>query len=264
MTQIVPILLYHSVDDTCAPAYRGWTVGIDRFRSQMEHLSRRGCEALTVSEYIRHCEAGASLKPRTVLITFDDGLRDFATGALPILERHGFPATLFVATRFVGGRSEWLGRLGEGSRPMLTWQELSELPRRGIELGAHSRSHPELDTIPLNDSVEEIEGSKVDLERALGIRVTSFAYPHGYSSRSVRNEVRRLGFAAACRVRHALSSTDEDRFALSRIIVSEGTTGEALDELLEGRGLPVAPSVERPASHLWRFARKLRRAARAH
>jgi peptidoglycan/xylan/chitin deacetylase (PgdA/CDA1 family) len=258
----IPILLYHSIDTTCAPAYRRWTVTPDRFSAHVRYLAEQGYTPITISELATALIAGQRVAPLTVVITFDDGLRDFGRNAVPILRRFDFPATLFVVTGHVGATSAWLRPLGEGDRPMLSWGEISELGEQGIECGAHSHSHKQLDVLRPAMAFEEIKRSKSTLEHALGRAVRSFAYPHGYANAAVRRTVMKLGFTSACRVRHALSSPEENRYALSRIIMTDDVEEDDFAELLGGHTLPVAPATDRLAADGWRLARRVRHLVR--
>jgi len=256
MARPIPILMYHSVDRASDRGSSRWTVSPALFDEHMCWLADHGYRAVTISALRSACAAGAPLPPRTLAITFDDGLRDFLTEAMPVLERCGFPATLYVVTGYVGKTNRW-SQPGEDGRPMLSWSELRGISRGGIECGAHTHSHPQLDIIPPADAFAEIRRSKHCLEDHLGCAVHSFAYPHGYASRSTRDLVRQAGFTSACRVRHALSTTNEDPFALSRIIMTSDVRANDLGPLLAGEGLPIAPPPDRLAGIGWRLARKL-------
>jgi peptidoglycan/xylan/chitin deacetylase (PgdA/CDA1 family) len=262
LMQSVPILMYHSVGVTLSAAYGRWVVSPARFARHMALLTAQGYVPLSVSAFVAARGSMGAMPSRPVVITFDDGLSDFATGALPILARHGFPATLFVVTGYVGASAAWLQPIGEGQRPMLGWSEIDDLVAAGVEIGAHSHTHPQLDILAPATAAEEIRASKAILEDRLGRAVTSFAYPHGYASRKTRELVREAGFASACRVRHALSSDAEDAFALSRLIVTDDLDDEAFMALLNGDGLPVAPPADRIASLGWRFVRRFQGAGR--
>ena len=254
----IPILVYHSVDVACAPDYRRWMVTPERFARQMGYLSDNEYNPVSVSQLTSALVAGTPLPPRPVAITFDDGLRDFRIGALPILERFHFVATLYVVASYVGGTSRWLSDLGEGNRPMLGWDELRELDAAGIELGAHSCTHPQLDIIARDAAASEIIDSKRALENGLGRPIRSFAYPHGYATPALRRVVQRAGFDSACRVRHAVSSRRENRYALSRIVITDDITEEGMDNLLSDAYLPIAPPPDRLISDGWRLARRLK------
>jgi peptidoglycan/xylan/chitin deacetylase (PgdA/CDA1 family) len=80
---------------------------------------------------------------------------------------------------------------------MLSWAQLGEIASRGVEIGAHSHSHPDLDTLPQQKAWQEIADCKRHLETELGAVVVSFAYPHGYSSPRVRRLVREAGYQSA-------------------------------------------------------------------
>lgn len=253
----VPILMYHSIDNLGAAPYRRWVVSPERFGRQMAVLAAGRYWPLTMQELAECLARHRPLPPRSIAITFDDGLGDFASNALPVLEHFGYKATLFVVAGRVGKTADWLEPLGEGQRPMLDWATLRDLAARGIEIGAHTMSHPQLDILPPALARQEIFESKAVLEGALAHPIRAFAYPHGYASPAIRALVAAAGFNTACRVRHALSATSENRFALSRIIMTEDVSDAGLATLLGGHGLPVAPPVDRLVSSGWRWIRRV-------
>jgi hypothetical protein len=145
---------------------------------------------------------------------------------------------------------------------MLSWGELRFISEHGIECGAHTHSHPQLDIIPRAGAFAEILRSKASLEDHLSRAVRTFAYPHGYACRATRHLVRQAGFTSACRVRHALSSTEEDHFALSRVIMTSNMEARDLGPLLAGENLPIAPPPDRFLAAGWRLARKVNHSLR--
>jgi peptidoglycan/xylan/chitin deacetylase (PgdA/CDA1 family) len=225
----------------------------------MGYLRDHRYTPLTVTQLARTiADRAAPLPDRPVVITFDDGLADFYTGALPALVSHGFVATLYVTTGFVGHTSRWLASLGEGTRPMLTWGQIAEVQASGVECGAHSVSHPQLDLIARASARDEITGGKDQLEQRLGRPVETFAYPNGYYDATVRRLVGEAGYRSACGVKHAMSARTDDCLALARIMVPY-TTGmdlEGFGNLLTGKGLPVAPARRRLGTRGWRLARR--------
>jgi len=222
---LVPILLYHSISDAPPAVGRQFTVDPVSFGRHLDLVAQRRLEPLTVSGFVdavrRRDEARLE---RAVVITFDDGFRDFATAAVPALRERGLTATLYVTT----------GALG--AEPMLDWPQLPTLQAAGIEIGAHSHTHPQLDTLAPDAAREEIAGCKALIERSLGAPVRSFAYPHGYSSRRVRRLVQQAGYDSACGVKNTLSSARDDRFALSRLMVRSTTGPDEIGRWLDRLG----------------------------
>lgn len=259
MNHAIPILLYHSISADAAPRFRKWAIHPARFAEHMAYLRDQRYTPITVTQLAQAIGETRSLRlpERPVVITFDDGLADFYTDALPVLLQHGFAATLYITTGFVGGTSRWLQAEGESNRPMLTWAQIAEISASGVECGAHSHTHPQLDILPPVQARDEILRSKVELEQHLGHPVQSFSYPHGYYSRTVRDMVRQAGYSSACAVKHALSALTDDRFAFSRIIAMAETDVKGLGRFLGGEGLPVAPTRERVQTKAWRLVRRL-------
>lgn len=253
----IPILLYHSIADQVAPPFKKWAVAPAAFASHLDYLKSHHYRPMTVSQLVDSTENNsASLPERPVVITFDDGFADFYTGAFPALRQYDFTATLYITTGYIGQTSRWLSREGEGERPMLTWDQIRELHANGIECGAHTHHHPQLDTLTMTAAHDEIVTSKLMLEHYLRQPVTTFAYPHGYYSPAVRRIVQETGFSSACAVKHAMSYKGDDRFALARIIVAADTNTDAFARLLAGQDLPVALKRERIQTKGWRWIRR--------
>jgi peptidoglycan/xylan/chitin deacetylase (PgdA/CDA1 family) len=193
-----------------------------------------------------------------VVLTFDDGYADFYTDTLPELQRHGFTATLYVVTAFIGNTSRWLQREREAMRPLLTWPQLAEISASGIECGAHSHTHPALDMLPPSVARAEIIRSKELLEERLDQHVLSFAYPYGYYNTRVQEAVRTCGFTSACAVRLAMSSLHDDPYALARLAITPDTDVHDLATALStGRGPLVTSPLKQTCAHLRQCVRHM-------
>lgn len=256
MCDAIPILLYHSITDEVTAAFRNWSLSPAMFAAHMQYLVERHYNAITITHLARSLRGELRLPPKPVVISVDDGLADFYTGALPVLRHYNLPASLYVVTGFVGATSGWLQPEGEAQRPMLTWEQLGEIERYGVEIGAHTHSHPQLDTLSTAEAWCEIARSKWQLEECLGHRVESFAYPHGYYSAHVRQLVTRAGFTSACAVKDAFSAANADPYSLARISVTHEMEVPQLDQLLRGEHLSIAPTREALRTKMWRLARR--------
>lgn len=250
----IPILLYHGIaGDTDGPL-APWVVSPRVFAEHLEAIAETGRRPVTVRELARYLADGRPVPQDVIVLTFDDGFADFAHGALPALAARDWPATLYVTTGTIGGSADWLS---QARRPMLDWAGVAEVAAAGIEIGAHTVHHPQLDVISPAAARSEIERSRAELEDRLGAAVDTFAYPHGYHDRRVRQLVVDAGFTAACAVGHGLSSAADDRFALRRVMVRHGDDPSTVARWIDGEGLPVATGEPtRLRSVAWRRVRR--------
>jgi peptidoglycan/xylan/chitin deacetylase (PgdA/CDA1 family) len=230
----------------------------------MDLIEAMGYTTVTVSRLVQAMHGGQPLPPRPVVLTFDDGFEDFYTAALPVLQAHRFAATLYVVSGCVGGTSRWLADEGEGERRMLTWGQLREVADAGVECGAHSCTHPQLDVVSRARARAEIVRSRRELEDGLGRAVHSFAYPHGYHDGVVRRMVAEAGYSSACGVKHVHSSLQDDPYSLGRVIVRRDDDPSRLLHLLRPGELPLAPHGERLQTKGWRLARRAAAMAQSH
>jgi peptidoglycan/xylan/chitin deacetylase (PgdA/CDA1 family) len=254
--------MYHSLSDRARPRFRKFALAPVLFAEQMAYLAQQRYTTLTVSQYVAARTAGMALPESIVVLTFDDGFADFYSEALPVLKKYGFVATLYVATAFVNDTSRFLRREQETARSMLTWDQLIEIVAAGIECGAHSHRHAQLDVLPRDIARDEIVRSKQLLEQKLSRPVASFAYPYGYYQAAVKHMVQGAGYSSACAVRYRMSSPADDAFALSRLIVTAETDLKRFVELMNGRSPQLHPVYERTRAWAWRCLRFGSRALR--
>ncbi len=133
---------------------------------------------------------------RFVCLTFDDGYRDNYTTALPILKRLGIPFAIYISTNFIDNKQPmwWYPDQQLG----LSLEELRILDREPLcIIGAHTLSHPRLDTLTVIEQQKEIVESKVILEQWLGHPIQHFSYPHGAYNDDTLSIVKSAGFRSA-------------------------------------------------------------------
>jgi peptidoglycan/xylan/chitin deacetylase (PgdA/CDA1 family) len=250
--------MYHSISEQATPRFKQFTVPPKVFAEHMEYLHTHGYTPITATQYAEaRKKKGKGLPARPVMITFDDGFADFYSAALPILQQYNFPATLYVTTAYIHSTSRWLFDDGEGERPMLTWDQLKEISDLGIECGGHSHTHPQLDTLTDTQVKEEIMRNKQLLEKHLNRPITSFAYPFGYFTANVRQQVQEAGYTTACAVKHAMSSDTSDPFALARWMVYPETTVHDLDAMLNNKNTATLSTLyKRARTPVWQIARR--------
>jgi len=259
---LVPILIYHSISRAPMPLIADFAVDEATFAAHLDAVAQRGLRCLTVSGLLDAVDAGdEALVERAALITFDDGFADFRAAALPALRERGLASTLYVATGLLRGGPQ--PPVHDGIAPyMLELAELRELAGAGVELGAHSHTHPHMDTLGTRRARYEIERSRALVEDAAGAPVATFAYPHGYSGPRIRRLVREAGYRGACGVKNALSSTTDDRFALARLLVRADTTAQEVGRWLDRTGAPPPPRRDSARTIGWRAYRRARAVVR--
>lgn len=158
----------------------------EQFRQHLIYFSEN-FKVISLDVLAKALRSGQSID-RCLSITFDDGFKDNIEVAAPLLEEFGLTACFFVATDSLGrnGRAEeehrrfcsklFSRRTCPGS---MAWEDLAILVNKGFTIGSHTRSHCDLTSISLKKAIEEIAGSRSDIEKNLGIAPKHFAWPFG-------------------------------------------------------------------------------------
>lgn len=141
---------------------------------------------------------------------------------------------------------------------MLTADAIAELDAAGVEIGAHSHRHTQLDIEDTAHVMSELSKPKQVLEQLLGHEVDLFAYPHGFSNDEVRSMTRTVGYHAAYAVRDAFSPPDDDPFRIARLSVRADTDLRLFRTWLQGGGAPVATRREHLRTKAFRLYRSHR------
>lgn len=256
MTASVPVLMYHAIAEDPAPATRRLSVAPDMFAAQLGLLRRLGCTTLTFGELASAVREGRSLPDRTVVLTFDDGYADFCTTALRLLTRYGCRATVFVTTGWIDDAGKH--RAGTPLDRMMCWSQIDEVAAAGVEVGAHSHSHAELDQLPDVALGCELVTSRVLLADRLDRDIPSLAYPYGYSSPRVREAVCAAGYRNAAAVANVVLGSRHDTFALPRLTVSRSTDLDTFERLLLGRAITRTYLGDRTLTAGWSVVRQAR------
>jgi peptidoglycan/xylan/chitin deacetylase (PgdA/CDA1 family) len=176
----LPILMYHNIGPLRPGFDEFLTVSPATFERHLRWLARKGYTTIHVSDWVAYQRKSKPLPRKPVLLTFDDGYRDTAEFGFPLLQKYGCKGTLFLVTDHIGGANVWDLPLGVSEQPLMSVDEIRRWSARGIEIGSHTKSHPDLRVTPVDQIVAEMKESKERLEQLLGTPVTAFAYPYGY------------------------------------------------------------------------------------
>jgi peptidoglycan/xylan/chitin deacetylase (PgdA/CDA1 family)/glycosyltransferase involved in cell wall biosynthesis len=214
-TRGVPVLAYHAFGE----GEEGDRFAISRrvFARQLRLLRLLRYRVIGFAELARALQADEALPRRAAVITIDDGYVDNLTIARPLLRRRRFPATVFLVSRRLGDVNDWTEEGAVAGRRLLSETEATELAGGGIEIGAHTRTHPALTAIAGEQLSEELVGSREDLEALLGSPVRTFAYPYGFFSSTSVTAVRKAGYEGACTVENRLARLGDDPLEIPRV-----------------------------------------------
>jgi O-antigen biosynthesis protein len=211
-------------------------------------LSAAGFRFVTVAELADQLGPGGP-PPGLAAISFDDGMRDNFTTALPILRRFGIPATVYVVAGLIGGYSPWI-TTGPAAE-ILGEEEIRALVGEGWEVGAHTMTHPDMSVLDYEECAAEIERGRDALERVTGQQILTFAYPFGRYGPEAVAAVRAAGFRAAV----TIGSGSWSPLELTRAMISAGDPVGLIMLKLTDRyeplvGSPAIRVVRRASKHL--------------
>jgi len=210
------VVFYHRVADR---SMNDWTISTRAFTRQIDWLQRH-FDLVSLEETQRRLRDG-NTRP-SVSITFDDGYADNCEFALPLLISRRIPLTYFVASDFVTSGNPFPHDCAAG-RPLApnSLVQLRSLVSANVAIGAHTRTHADLGKIVERDRLrDEIVGSRVALQNALGCAVRYFAFPFGQPRNlqaAAFHLAREAGFAGVCSAYGGYNVPGDDPFHLQRI-----------------------------------------------
>jgi peptidoglycan/xylan/chitin deacetylase (PgdA/CDA1 family) len=254
----IPVFLYHAVMEDPPDWIAEFTVSPKQFGEHLAAVVDSGRTPVTISALADHLAGRAPLPSRPVLLTFDDGFADLPGATAEALGGRGLSATAYLTTGAItaGGRSLL------PPAPMMTLEEAARLEQHGMEIGSHTVTHAQLDTLAPSALAHELLASRSVLEDTLGHQIRHLAYPHGYNSGRVRRAAAAAGYETATAVRHALSSDRDEPYRIARLIVRRGHTVADVEGWLAGSGARVAPYRDGPRTVGWRWYRRARAVVR--
>ncbi|MDN5861605.1 MAG: polysaccharide deacetylase family protein [Pseudonocardia sp.] len=191
------ILCYHSVTN-------GWddpvSMEADDFARQCAIL-QRATTVVPLAGVLDRLAAGGGVPAGITVLTFDDGFADYVEHAVPIMERHGLTATMYVVAgslRPGGIAVDWIRGLDAAAAPpLMTPDQIRELHDRGWDIGSHTMRHADMPTLSEAECLADFTESKQLLEDLLQAPVTTLAYPFGHHDRHVRRAAEQAGYRLA-------------------------------------------------------------------
>lgn len=220
----LPILMYHSIAEDKVEGVHPYyltTTTPQVFEQHLQFFSKNDYRVLPLGDTVRRLQQGEELPAKALVITFDDGFADFYTHAYPVLNRYGFPASVFLPTAYIGTTSR-----NFKDKACLTWNQVRELHRDGVEFGSHSVNHPDLRALSPDELRFELSQSKDSIEHEIGCAIRSFCYPYAFPEQDTGLKTRLRSMLQECGYKYCLTTvlgvagSKDDTFFLKRLPAS--------------------------------------------
>ena len=241
----VTVFIYHRFGDDRLPTTN---VSVEAFVKQMDYLSTHNYNVISLTALMKMVKQGVELPAKTAVITIDDAYQSVYENGWPVLQRYGFPFTIFVYAEGVN----------DGYGDYMTWTQLRELKEFGVDIQDHGYGHEHLGWKPEGVAdlayqswiSDDIRKSKAILTRELGEAPRFFALPYGVYNDSVLEELGKQGYEAVLTQDPGAVSNATDLFMVPRqpILGNEWATLDFFVKALDLTDLPIsdyspAPSI---------------------
>lgn len=243
------ILMYHRIaNPVTGHPFPTWNVAPARFRQQLTGLLQRGFQAWPLQKVLAHRRCNLPIPKRVFVVTFDDGYENNFTQALPILQELKVPATIFLATAFIGSQQplpfdDWSAK-GSPDVPVEAWRALSleqchRLQASGlVELAAHTHTHQDFRGRP-NALADDLRQCRHFLHAHFGLTDLTFAFPYGtkklgFSGPAMASVVQQQGFLCSLTTEWELARLRADPFDWGRLTAEQSDSAATLAGKLTG------------------------------
>ncbi len=223
----VPILMYHYIRTVENPkdiVGKDLSVSAEMFEKQMQYLTDNHFESITFDDLEMAWQSKKELPKNPIILTFDDGYRDFYTTAWPILKKHHIKATEYIVVNFMK-KDQYMNED--------EIKALDQDPSKLITIGCHTMSHHDVRILSEEKLSYEIGTCKEELEKLLDHEVTTFAYPSGKISKKALAEVQKNGFHTAVTTEEGQKHEEKNRFILTRMRIRGENSIEQFEKLLK-------------------------------
>lgn len=187
--------------------YPSTNIDLQTFEQHLTYLKEHDFMVLTLREAVDYLK-DETPSQKVAVLTVDDGYKTFKTGALPLLKKYDFKATLFVNTETVGGSS------------YLNWDDLKEISNSGIEIGNHTHSHAYFlnyeEAIRYKNFESDVMKAQNLFQKHLNVKPVTFAYPYGEYDEAMKKTVKEIGFEAAVAQNSGVMNSQADFYAIPR------------------------------------------------
>jgi peptidoglycan/xylan/chitin deacetylase (PgdA/CDA1 family) len=224
----VPILVFHRF---AKQALDSMTLRIANFEAQLQLLQSLSCQVIPLSAWVAWRLAlargeSATLPPRAVVLTADDGHSSQFDVMAPLLRERGWPVTLFIYPSAISNASY-----------AMTWAQLRELVADpGVSVQSHTYWHPNLlrerarmePAAFQRFAADQFSRSRGTLEQRLGHAVTLLAWPFGLSDEGLAQQAEQAGYSAAFSLGNRSAVAGDPLYAVPRHLIVDSVDASQL------------------------------------
>ena len=198
----IPILMYHSIEAMPkSTVMRSLHVPPKRFGIQMWLLNMLGYKGLSMRELTPYLEGEKTGK----------------------VKKYNFSATCYLVSQRIGTSNTWDLDKGITQRPLMTQSEIQEWLNLGLDIGAHTQTHPLLEELSEQQSQEEIFNCKADLEQMFKVSIKDFCYPFGRFNEPLVNMIKEAGYITATTMSRGRATPQSNKLTLPRMPITHHT-----------------------------------------
>ncbi|MTI39275.1 polysaccharide deacetylase family protein [Fulvivirga lutimaris] len=201
--------VYHRFGDN---RYPSTNISLQDFEAHLQYLKEKDYQVLSFSEAVKYLKSEVETQ-KTAVITIDDGYKSFFKNCLPMLKKYGFPSTLFINTKTVGGGD------------YMSWEEIKIAMGDNVEIGNHTHSHDYFLNLPETSRYETFEEdimlSQQLIQENTGFTPEVLAYPYGELDPKMKAIVQKIGFAGAAAQNSGVIYSGTDLMQCPRFPMSE-------------------------------------------
>jgi len=217
----VPILMYHEVNDLLANSLY---LSVADFTAHLAYFEQAGITPISMRQLYDHWVNEAPLPEKPIVLTFDDGYRSMYTTVYPLLKERGWSGTFYCITN---------ARWSEGC---LSEEMIREMAEGGMEIGSHTVSHLELNSLGGERLLSELSESRDVLTAITGQEISSLCYPAGRYNEKTKAAAEETGYLSAVTTQYGFASKAQGMFDLKRIRVSKDCGGAWIKNVLDPLG----------------------------
>ena len=203
------ILAYHRIGEDYIPEEN---LRIEQFSQQIQILIEDDYKIISLDQILYSYKNKVPLPPKTVAITFDGGYKSILHEAVPLLEKHNIPFTVFYASE----------NADANNNQFLNWTDLRTLSQSPhVTLGVTPASYASLITSSRSELLSQLNKSKIAFREHFYKEPLYFSYPYGEYSSEYKKIIENQGYSAAFGLQSGVSSLQTDFYALPRFSITE-------------------------------------------